>query len=167
MLPEAIIKSRLAGRLRFQIRSQKGNLNYFQNVERCFEASLPEHRITVSALTGSVVIQSSELNVDELIAVADQHQLFSTRLEGEPALPLAKRVALPIQSANRHIRTLSDGTLDLSGAIFIGLLVFGMWELAIGNFKRPPWYTMFWYAFGLFSKTIFDELRTDTQSPIS
>jgi hypothetical protein len=53
--------------------------------------------------------------------------------------------------------------LDLPGMIFLSLLAVGLWELAIGNFKRPPWYTAFWYAFGLFSKAIFDELKSEMQ----
>jgi hypothetical protein len=163
MLPEAITRSRLPGRIRFQIPSKKGDLKYFQNLEKRFKASLPEHRIRASALTGSVVIHHTRVDINALTAIADRHQLFSLRLEDEPALPLAKRIALPIRSANGHIRNVSDGRLDLAGAIFLGLLAFGMWELAIGNFRRPPWYTAFWYAFGLFSKTIVDELRMDTQ----
>jgi hypothetical protein len=61
--------------------------------------------------------------------------------------------------ANHQVKALSGGELDLSGIIFIALLGFGLWELAIGNFKRPPWYTAFWSAFRLFSKTIIDELN--------
>lgn len=163
MLPEAIIRSRLPGRVRFQIPSQRNRLEYFQEVETHLTAAFPEHQITVSALTGSVLIQATSLDVDAVAAVANRHQLFSIRTEEKPALPLAKRIALPIRSANHHIRTASGGSLDLAGAIFLCLIAFGLWELAIGNFKRPPWYTAFWYAFGLFSKTIVDELRMDAQ----
>mgnify|MGYP000002910752 CR=1 FL=1 len=163
MLPDAIIRSRLPGRIRFQVRSQKGNLEYFQNLEKHLNASLPDHLITASALTGSVVIQNTSIDLNEIAAVADRHRLFRLRLEDEPALPLAKRVAFSVRNANHQIRNVSSGSLDLAGAIFLGLIAFGLWELAIGNFKRPPWYTAFWYAFGLFSKTIVDELRSDTQ----
>ncbi len=163
MLPEAITRSHLPGRIRLQIRSQKGRPAYFQNVEKCLATSLPGQQVTASALTGSVLIQGPPLDANALTAAADRHRLFSLRLEDEPVLPLAKRVTHPIRSANRHIRNISDGVLDLSGVIFLGLLAFGMWELAIGNFRRPPWYTALWYAFGLFSKTIMDELRADRQ----
>jgi hypothetical protein len=163
MTPEALVRSCLPGRIRFQIRSQKGNLKYFQNVEECFKASLPEHQITVSTLTGSLLIQHTALDFNEINAVADRNQLFSIRSESAPAIPLARRIAIPIRDANRQLHTVSGGVLDLSGAIFLALLAFGIWELAIGNFKRPPWYTALWYAFGMFSKTIVDELRSDTK----
>lgn len=163
MLPEAIIRSHLSGRIRFQVRSQKGNLEYFQKLEKGLGVALPDHRTTASALTGSVVIQNASIDLDEIAAIADRQRLFSLRRETEPAPSMATRVGLPIRNVNHQIRKVSGGRLDLSGVVFLGLLAFGMWELAIGNFRRPPWYTAFWYAFGLFSKTIVDELRQDTQ----
>jgi hypothetical protein len=33
-------------------------------------------------------------------------------------------------------------------------------EIMRGNFRMPPWYTAFWYAFGLFTKSMLD--RTDS-----
>jgi hypothetical protein len=77
--------------------------------------------------------------------------------------PFVKRIVDPVRDANRSIHVLSGGVVDLPGIIFLLLLASGLWELAIGNFKRPPWYTALWYAFGLFSKTLFDELNQENR----
>lgn len=163
MLPEARIKSRLSNRIRLKIDAKKGDAAYFQRIEQKLPESLPEGRVSASALTGSVVIHGTGLDLDAIGTAADRQGLFSLTAEKTGVLPLARRVALPIGGVNRQIHDLSGGALDLSGAIFLALLASGLWELAIGNFKRPPWYTAFWYAFGLFSKTIIDELRIDTE----
>ena len=162
MLPEATTKSRLSHRVRLQIRTQKGNAAYFQRVEKTLQKAFPEHTFAVSVLTGSVVIQDADIDLDAIKQAAEEKKLFVIPSEEKAVVPLAKRIALPIRGANRQIRTVSGGALDLGGALFLALLAFGLWELAVGNFKRPPWYTAFWYAFGLFSKTIIDELSVDT-----
>jgi hypothetical protein len=39
----------------------------------------------------------------------------------------------------------------------MGLLGTGIYQIVRGNFGAPPWYTAFWYAFGVFTKSLIDK----------
>jgi len=60
-------------------------------------------------------------------------------------------------SLNQKIQQVTSGRLNLTNGIFLALVIFGVSELIRGNWKTPPWYTAFWYAFGVYSKTLFDQ----------
>jgi hypothetical protein len=75
---------------------------------------------------------------------------------------LLQKVTTPLSGINADLKKISGGEVDLPIAIFIILLAFGVIEIFRGNFKMPPWYTAFWYAFGVFSKAIFDSRQTNT-----
>jgi hypothetical protein len=164
MIPEAIIKHHMTGRIRITIPTRKKDSVYFKNIQNRLRQVLSYHRITVSALTGSLIMEDENLEIEKVRIAAEKHALFTLKSAGLPARTLTaktitERVAISIKSTNQNVSKISDGALDLFGVIFMFLLLLGFWELAIGNLKRPPWYTTFWYAFGLFSKTILDELN--------
>ena len=161
MVPEATIKSRTAGRVRFAIQARRGDAAYFTKIERVLGESLAYRRIAVSALTGSLVMEDNALELDRVLAVAAERHLFAVPSAVPTVQPMAHRAAVSIRGANRTIQNLSGGVLDLPGTIILALLSYGLWELATGRFRRPPWYTAFWYAFGLFTKTIVDEMNRD------
>lgn len=46
---------------------------------------------------------------------------------------------------------------DLPGMAFLTLLGVGIYQLVRGNFAAPPWYTAFWYAMGIFTKSIMEK----------
>jgi hypothetical protein len=163
MVPEATIKHRIAGRLRFQIESRKGDATYFNHVETRLREALAYRTITASPLTGSLVIEDDALDESTVYTTVGNQGLFSISFATLTPKPFVKRIIDPVRVVNRSIHVLSGGVVDLPGIIFLLLLASGLWELAIGNFKRPPWYTAFWYAFGLFSKTLFDELNKENQ----
>lgn len=157
-LPKAIVKQHLAQRLRLCIAARKKDAAYFAALKDRLEASLGYQKITVSSLTGSVILEDSALDLEAVRRIAREHQLFSINSAPGVSEPFAKRVVEPIYCANRGVNEMTDGVMDLPGVIFLLLIGFGLWELAIGNFRRPPWYTAFWYAFGLFSKNLYDDL---------
>ena len=49
------------------------------------------------------------------------------------------------------------GKIDLPSGIFFALLGTGIYQLARGRFIIPPWYTAFWYAFGLVSMYVIEK----------
>jgi hypothetical protein len=163
MLPVATIKQCLEGRLRLQIQSRKGDAAYFEQVASRLKSALAYRSIAASALTGSLLIEDEACDLEAVRSAADAQGLFTIRAAAMPTQSLAQRIVIPIRGANRHLTEISGGVLDLPGMIFLSLLAVGLWELAIGNFKRLPWYTAIWYAFGLFSKAIFDELKSEMQ----
>jgi hypothetical protein len=160
-IPEATIKHRLPGRLRLCIPARKGDLSYFKTVETRLREVSAWKKINSSPLTGSLVIEDDTLDMDAVSDAAESNALFSVQVSAIAHKPFAKRIVDSISGFNHWIKSLSDGSLDLPGILFLILIVFGLWELARGNLRRPPWYTALWYAFGLFSKTLLDEFNHD------
>jgi len=39
----------------------------------------------------------------------------------------------------------------------LSLLGLGLYQILRGNFRAPPWYTAFWYALGIFTKSLSDK----------
>jgi len=159
MLPQATIKHSVQGRLRLSISAHKRDSDYFEKVKERLGTALAYQRITASALTGSLLIEDKNLDLDKVTAAAETNQLFSVHSGRLAPKPFAKRIVEPIGATNQLINSMSDGVLDLPGLIILALIGTGLWELARGNFRLPPWYTALWYAFGLFSKTLWDELN--------
>jgi hypothetical protein len=63
----------------------------------------------------------------------------------------------PVAGVDRSLRAVSGGKVDLPSAIFLALLGTGIYELVRGRFSAPPWYTAFWYAFGLVSMYVIEK----------
>lgn len=161
MLPEAHIVHRTARRLRLRVRSRKGSDAYFSGLEKALAAFYPFDRIASNAVTGSLLLEADDLDADALAAFAEKKGLFAL------ALAPASRDALPsvltrqMAALDGQVRRATQGQVDLATAIFVALVVFGLAEIAAGNFKRPPWYTAFWYSFGVFSKVLIDRAAID------
>ena len=154
-LPLAQIVHQSAGRVRLRIPALRGNRDFFARVA----AELPPapdctllsyNPVSASLLFGGGATPAA------VTAAGAAAGLF--RIDDAPTvvMPLARRVAEPIRCLDQGIRRRSDGVIDLSGAFFILMVFFGIFELARGNFRTPPWYTLFWYAFGVFSKSVAD-----------
>lgn len=147
--------------MRLKIASRRGDAAYFESIRSHLKEKMACDRIAVNAVTGSVMIEDAGLDIDKVRTVADENGLFSIATTVASPLPVAKRVVSPIHNANQAIKSFSDGVIDLPGILFLALICLGLFELARVGFKRPPWYTAFWYAFGVFSKTLLDELDSD------
>lgn len=150
----AVIAHASEGRLRVRIPNRRGDIAYFSRVRQAALKS-PIEVIRPNAVTGSILFHGAGANTEAVAAFGGDHDLFAI----QPALPavgLAGRVAAPLASCNRQIRMWSSGQIDLPGAFFILLLFTAIYEIAKGRFRTPPWYTAFWYAFGLFTKAVVD-----------
>jgi hypothetical protein len=100
------------------------------------------------------VIIGNAINHEELLALAQNKKLFTTvQPEVEPK-SLVQNAAAPLSGFSRAINQLSSGKVDLPSALCLGLLIYGIVELARGRLSRLPWYTAFWYASELFYKFI-------------
>ena len=74
-----------------------------------------------------------------------------------PSLPVMHSIVQPVASIDRSLRTITGGKIDLPSGIFFALLGTGIYQLARGRFIMPPWYTAFWYAFGLVSMYVIEK----------
>ncbi len=164
-LPVAYISHQSPGRVRVKIDSQRGDVDYFTELETTFQTEFPSYSISATLLTGSLLITGDEVNAEAVIQWGADHLFFTMKKSSSPRKPLSLSIADPIVSANQKIRQFSGGAIDMPGMIFISALMFGVYEIIIGNFRKPPWYTAFWYAFGMYSKSYFDYKSENTDEP--
>jgi hypothetical protein len=164
-LPEAHIQHHTDRRVRLRIPSKRGNAAFFSDAKTKLAQLQPFDTIEVNPLTGSILLCHEAIDIDRLMDFAEEKEVFSINQVSRTAAPLAEKIAEPIADINRFIDRLSGGELDLPGVIFLSLLGFGLYEILRGNFKAPPWYTAFWYAFGVFSKSILDHSKRDAAEP--
>jgi hypothetical protein len=163
MIPEAKICHLTNNRIRFKIATRKEDHQYFSSVhEKLLKAGFAKS--AANPLTGSVMIEKKGIKVEEIAAFGKKNKLFAMTVSEKKESgreSLLKKVIAPISGINTDLKKFSDGDVDLPAVIFIILLAFGVIEILRGNFKMPPWYTAFWYAFGVFSKAIFDSRQTN------
>ena len=168
MLPQALITHRIAEkRLRLKVPAKKGDVAYFEKLHQRLDEFRTFQRLEVKPLTGSILFVDEDLDVTGIAAFASKKQLFKLEdgvVPVKPPVPLAKRVAEPLGQFSAWIRQFTRGDLDLADVLFILLVVFGLVEIARGNFKRPPWYTAFWYAFGILTKSVIDRTAENKEA---
>jgi len=156
-LPAAHIGHRVSERLRIKIPSRKGDDAYFSEVKKSLLEDGALHSLEVNPTTGSLLIKGSGTDLESIRSVGKKKALFQLEEASEKVEPLSRKIAVPFRDLGRAIDRFSGGEIDLAGAVFLGLIGWGMVQLARGNFAAPPWYTAFWYALGIFTKSLVDE----------
>jgi hypothetical protein len=68
MLPSAVISHQTSNRVRIKITSRKGDVDYFSNLSSGLEKEFDFKSIQSNALTGSILIQSPDLDLDAIAA---------------------------------------------------------------------------------------------------
>lgn len=158
-LPRAVVVHASPDRQRIRIPSRRGDRDYFVKVHQA-AVQAPIEIVRANVLTGSILFQGKKADPESIARFGSDNNLFRI----EPALPapaLAKRISAPVTTVDGTIKHLTAGQLDLPGALFILLLFTAVYEIARGRFRTPPWYTAFWYAFGLFTKALIDRETDD------
>jgi Heavy metal associated domain 2 len=156
MFPEAFIAHQIQSRIRLKIPARKGDASFFVDLRGKLVGLKQFEQVESNYSTGSILLVKKELDVHQLARFAAEEKLFHLILEETKSVTLKDQVAGPMAELSHQIKNFTGGELDLPGTIFISLLIFGLYELARGNFTAPPWYTAFWYAFGIFSKSMID-----------
>lgn len=156
-LPEAFISHRTGERLRIRIPSRKGDAQYFSSLEKGLGKGKGIERLEANSLTGSVLFVGEKVDADYIQELGGREGLFQLTATDSPPTPLSKKVAAPIGTLDRRLGRFTGGEVDLAGIAFVGLLGAGLYQIVSGNFRSPPWYTAFWYALGVFSKTLADK----------
>ena len=156
-LPAAHIGHRTSERVRIRIPSRKGDEAYFSTVQKSFLEDGMLKSVEVNPATASVLLKGPTTDLENIISIGEKKTLFKLEDAAPKVEPLFKRIAEPIQNLGQTIDRFSGGELDLAGVIFLGLIGWGVTQLARGNFAAPPWYTAFWYALGIFTKSLVDK----------
>lgn len=162
LLPAGCIVHHSPGRVRFKVRECKGQEAFFSQLQSVLLKEGRFEAVEISSLTGSILITGKDTDVSLLGKICEEHSFCQIRLPDHP-VPLARRIADPIAAANQKVSRFSGGSMDVPGLVFLSALAFGVYEILRGNFRTPPWYTAFWYAFGVYSKSYFDQ-KADTES---
>jgi len=143
----------MAGRLRIRVPSKRGDADYFRLVKEGLSAVEGVERVEVAPLTGSVLL-CSQAAAETLIESARAQGLFMVKEEPEiRGTVLHDSIAAGFASMNNRVKTASGAGFDVPGLAFLALMGAGLYQIARGNFGAIPWYTAFWYALGIFSKS--------------
>jgi hypothetical protein len=156
-LPAAQVGHRTGERVRIRIPSKRGDEAYFSKIEKAFSEDGTVKAIDVNARTASVLIKGSSIDMDHIIGVGKGYALFQLEDPAPKVEPLSKRIVTPVRDLGRSIDRFSGGEIDLAGMAFLGLVAWGITQLARGNLTAPPWYVAFWYALGIFTKSLMDK----------
>lgn len=160
-LPRARVSHQSSRRLRIRIPEQRGNEAYFDALRKTLSRYEGAEEVEVNRVTGSLLLLGKRLDLDSLRAFAQKNDLFriENREDSGENRPshLPGKAVKPLQALQGGMDQLTGGNLDLSGLIFFLLLGTGIHQIVRGNFTAPPWYTAFWYAFGVFTKQLVDK----------
>ena len=158
MIPKAHISHRMAGRVRLKIPAKKGDIRYFQLAEQAFKGCAPVQDVSSNPATGSMLIEFSG-KADAVLAFAENKQLFTIVKEVGQGTDFHQSVKGSFNAIDRQVKGWTQGSINLGGLAFVALVGAGIYQIARGNFTAIPWYSAFWYALGIFSKS------ADTKAP--
>jgi hypothetical protein len=151
MLPEARICHRIAGRIRIQIPSQRGNQAYFAQLQEQLAQCPGVHQVEVNPITASALLLH-EVSSTALVEYAAARELFVLDIPPDKATPVYEHLLQPFYDLNKGLAAFTKGELDLPGILFMGLIGLGIYQISKGNFTAPAWYTAFWYAINIVLK---------------
>ena len=151
MLPDAHVCHRTQDRLRIRIPSRKGDGGYFSSLAAHFSTLPGIKDLRVNPLTGSVLIVA-RVQVEQIADYAEAGKLFRLK-DPSSGSGITHRIAGDFYRLNKQVKGFTGGEVDLSGLAFLGLVGAGIYQIFLGEFMAPAWYTAFWYATSILSKT--------------
>jgi hypothetical protein len=167
MIPDAHVSHGMARRLRIKIPSKKGDVSYFSTLRERLASCPGIEEIRVNPQTGSALI-SYECERKTLVEFAREKDLFRLTRSAPRRLSIFGKVAHTFRAYNQDLKKLTGGEVDIPSLIFLSLLISGIWQIARGNFAMPAWYTAFYYALGVFTRTQvedeWEEGKTSSQT---
>jgi hypothetical protein len=144
-----------------RIPSEKGHPDFFSSVKGKLVKMQQLQMLEASAVTGTVLMVADRIDIEAVAEFAEEEGLFRLRTTQHEPVPLSHRIAEHVRDVSGWVHRLTGGEADLAGMAFVALLGVGLYEIMRGNFKTPPWYTAFWYALGVFTKSVADKTRLD------
>jgi len=157
MLPEAHIGNSAPGRLRIRIPAKKGQSSYFSDLLDKLSRDKSFEKLEVNHITGSVLFLGKDVDVVAIAEFAAANNLFRLETGQLYPVPLSSKVASPVGKLSNCLHRFTGGELDLQGMAVLALLGVGLYQIIKGNLRAPPWYTAFWYALGIFTKSFSDK----------
>lgn len=156
MLPTAHVAHETYGRVRLKMPEMRGDESYFVTLHQVF-AQDKRFEVECNHTTASLLLKGEGAILDAAVDLGESKALFRLERSVAKPVPLSRKFVKPIGDLSGFIQRVSGGEIDLAGMTFVALLVTGAYQIAQGRFQAPPWYTAFWYALGVFTKTIVDK----------
>ena len=153
-IPIAHVSHRSSGRLRIRVPGKRGDEGYFSFLSAAFSGLKDFEELRANTITGSVLIEDPEVDEAAIAYFAEKNDLFLLREKKDSRLPVSVEIGNHMKELSAGIRGFSRGELDLPSVVFMVLVANGIYQIARGNIGAPPWYTAFWYALGIFTKSI-------------
>jgi hypothetical protein len=155
-LPQARLCHFSPGRLRIRIPQKRGDGAFFQRAQEALAGRFGSAGVAVNPVTASLLVADARVSPQAVAAFSREAGLCDLDLTPGPRREGVQNIISPLRTADARLRQISGGTLDVPSGVFVALVVYGVVEILRGNFQAPPWYTAFWYAFGVFTKTLVD-----------
>lgn len=157
MIPEGRTVHRSPGRLRIRIPSRRRDASYFSGLTAKFADFSGVERVEANDRLGSVLFLHTT-TVGAIIKYAKDEGLFDLKTQSPPArLTVFGGAVSGLRDWDRRLKSFTGGSLDIMSLVFLALILTGVYQLSKGPVRTPPWYTAFWYALGVFSKTAWQE----------
>lgn len=158
-IPEAFISHQTPGRVRIKIPSKKENESYFSSLRKAFSQLEDLESVKLNPLTSSALFVGSNIDAECVAEHGEKTRIFRLVEKTPQGAVLPRQVIEPLRSLNRSFGQLTGGEIDFAGILFLTLLVVGALQILRGNFRSMPWYTAYWYAFGIFRSLIDNKNR--------
>lgn len=151
-------------RIRIKLRDKVRDPAFYEHLKQS-AADLPGvESVAINPITGSILCTGMDLDAHQIAAALVQKSLL--RFEAAPALHPVQRAVQPFMTLSRKLKGMTGGEVGLTEAGFLALLTIGVIQILRGNITAPPWYTAFWYAFGVFSKALVEKYAAEPAPPL-
>lgn len=155
-LPTGELVHFTSGRVRIRILEKKNDPAFFRSLENHLK-KIPEIKtVHTNPLTGSVLLEGNFSEAAQLYDLLQTNTLFEPATAQTDGTPLRQKVYQSFAASNGFVKHRSRGELDLPILIFLMLVGTGIYQLLRSEVRLPPWYTAFWYALGVFTKSLMD-----------
>ena len=151
-VPTAHICHRAGRRIRVRVPERKGDTDYFSFLKGHLVKLKGIETCELNPTTGSIVFVLAE-DWEDVAEFASRNGLF--KLESSPPSPpgLTRRVHRSFGELNDRVTSLTGGNLNLGEIAFLSLMSIGIYQVSLGEFLAPAWYTAFWYAMNIHLKS--------------
>jgi hypothetical protein len=155
---------RSPGRLRVRIAALREDPDLVGRVREQFTTFPGVTRVETTPETGSLLVsyEPAEFSEERFAATARDTGLFDLSpplpepaIQGQPRPRGARGAAVYAgwERANRWVEQVTGGVFDLRVLVPLALVVWAVRQILVERpAVRTPWYTLLWYAFGLFTR---------------
>ncbi|MCB2186046.1 MAG: hypothetical protein KQJ78_06485 [Deltaproteobacteria bacterium] len=158
-LPKAKLAHKSPGRIRLKVPEKRGDHAFFQALHETLSLLDEVETLEVNVATGGALILGHGVDTGSLVELGEKAGLYLLELAEGKALSPAQAAVEPLRKLDRSVRDFTGEQVDVATLGFLVLLGTGLFQVLRGRVTAPPWYTAFWYAFGLFTKTILETPR--------